>query len=143
MGSDQLKRAVRSSVDIDYKLAMVPDIFLPLVFVYQPILKRLTITNQSHFSNPQQFLDANLCRTTSGFLNFIGALCIRVDSENGVIEWNVESAMNQGLDQWFRWLYYCLDTGNGFDPKLLYVSADNPERYLYDYTGKEGGARSG
>jgi hypothetical protein len=114
------------------------DHLVPVVATYRPPLSHLLLTNIDHFDNPEQFLDPNACRTTSGFLNFLGALTVaqmKIESESAapVIRFkNIEDTVNQGLEQWFRWLYNAMDRGE-WSPSRIFVNSRNPEEYAYRY----------
>ena len=44
-----------------------------------------------------------------------------------------ESLMNKGLDDWFRWLHWFMETGTLFEASRVYVHRIDPERYVYLY----------
>ena len=123
----------RISRDLDFKCKFVGDIYVPIVFVFSPTSDSVLLINHNHFSNPNQFIVPELCQTTSGFLNFIGASNIKGSSTT--IVRNLEPLMNKGLDEWFRWLYCTTETGILFDPALLLVRRSDPEEWVYDYNG--------
>lgn len=127
---------VRASIlrDLLFKCNIVGDIEVPVVFVFSPASDSVLLMNQNHFSDPDQFLDPALCRTTSGFLNFIGASNIK-GSMTTIVQ-NLEPLMNKGLDEWFRWLYCTIETGVSFDPERVLVRRSNPEEWVYDYDGQ-------
>jgi hypothetical protein len=104
---------------------------VPVVFSFSPETEHVLVTNQNHFSNPDQFLSPWLCRTTSGLLNFVGATNIR-DSNIALVK-DIEDVMNQGLDEWFRWLFCAMETGETFDVERLLVRKMDREEYVYAY----------
>jgi hypothetical protein len=120
--------------EVEHRYTLVEELLIPIVFVYDGAARHVLLMNKHHFHNPEQFLSPRLCRTTSGFLNFIGAQVIRESPT--VLVSDIESIMNEGLDEWFRWLYCMFETGRRFESKRLLVMKANPEEYAYDYDGE-------
>ena len=120
---------------VTHKMILNPGDLLPLVVMSEPAADKAILSNEFQFSHPQQFLDIGRARTTSGLLNFIGTLLIH--SDRGHVLPDLTPAMNQGLDEWFRWLYCRMDTGAAFDPARLLVHKQEPERFVYDYDGDD------
>ena len=127
-----------SGVEIQHSYAIIEGIFLPVVVSYDPGAKRVHFVNKNHVANPDQFMSPWLCRTTSGFLNFIGAqqIAIELRKSKNIVVSDLEAVMNQGLDEWFRWLYYAMETGMMLETDRLLVNKADPEQYAYQYSGE-------
>jgi hypothetical protein len=120
-------------VGVEHRYMLVEDLLVPIVVHYDSRASHVLLTNQNHFSNPDQFISPWLCSTTSGFLNFIGAQELR--ESRAVLVADPEAIMNEGLDEWFRWLYCTMETGKNYESRRLLVRRDNPEEWVYDYDG--------
>lgn len=124
------------NLSIRYKMRVPDNLRVPIVFVYEPTNKALLVTNENHFSNPQQFLDPELCRTTSGFLNFIGTFLLLENITDGAVlveetlaQGNI--VMNRGLDEWMRWLYCLVDKNIVYQQKRILVDPEAPETFFF------------
>ena len=129
----QLK-ARTSDLDVQHKYFVKEGDVVPVVTTWRPAEHQLAFFNLNHRDDPRQFTNPYLTRTTSGFLNFVGSLELGPDGVRAFT--GLEPLMNQGLDQWFRWLYALVDTGVKLDPELLLVRSGNPEDYVYVYAGR-------
>jgi hypothetical protein len=126
------------SLEINYKFSLMADIVLPLVFVFDKKARQLLITNENHINSPEQFLDPERCRLTSGFLNFIGTLSLlnAADAAEPHVEALVKQvnlAIDRGVDEWLRWLYCFLDTRKLYETKRVFVSQEKPEEFYFSY----------
>jgi hypothetical protein len=133
-----------SDLTIEYQMAIPPDARVPLVFWYQPKTKRLLVINKHHMNNPEQFLDPQKCRTTSGLLNFIGSLLLLekfgeasvVSSHLKNFLLRLDGYLDSGLDEWLRWLFFLASSGVIYQASRVLVHPDQSERYYYDTTPK-------
>jgi hypothetical protein len=124
-----------AQIDINHSYGLPEGVSVPVVFSRNRETNEVLLINKHHFSNPKQFIDPARCTTTSGFLNHIGAIAIDY-AINDRKEFHVtepESLMNKGLDDWFRWLYWFIETGTLFEPSRMYVQRANPEQFAYFY----------
>ena len=124
------------NLNIKYKMLLPDNARVPVVFVYVPNNNTLLVTNENHYGNPQQFLDPELCRTTSGFLNFIGTFLLLENIPDGATHVETVIAkgndvMNRGLDEWMRWLYRLADTNMIYEQKRILVDPKNPEEFFF------------
>jgi hypothetical protein len=114
-----------------------PEAYLfPVVAICSPTKKHFRFTYRNQFNDPDQFLNPYHCKTTSGFLNFVGCLLhkqagkpdarIQVD--------NMHAVLGKGLDPFIRWVYD-LTANGGFYPENVLVNVDNPEAFDVKYTG--------
>lgn len=133
-----------SGLSINYKMAMPVSVRLPMVFVYQAKKNELLVSNENHFSRPEQFLDPEACRVTSGFLNFLGTLLMLNDMNDDDDDKHMKSILARGntaikrdLDEWLRWLYCLVDRNELYNTRRILVVKDDPERYFYDYPSKQ------
>ena len=128
-----------SKIEIEHRYALPVDTLTPLAVVYKPMMKHALLTNKNHLSNPAQFLMPQLCRSTSGFLNFLGTFTLAASMQGPgphlIKIDNIDKAMDQDIDPWFRWLYHFIDSGRAFDPNRIYVNSKHPEEYQYAYGG--------
>ena len=124
-----------ATLDINHNYGLPEGVSVPVVFSRSPDKNEVLLMNRHHLTNPGQFLAPARCTTTSGFLNHIGALEIDhlVNGRKNFYIPAPESMMNKGLDDWFRWLYWLMDTGIVFESARMYVSRANPEQYAYRY----------
>lgn len=140
IANTELKRLIETSpVEIQHQYGLPYDRLVPLVAVYKPVLQTLLLINKNHLTDPDQFLNPRYCRTTSGFLNFVGALELRnfKDSLAGqspafLFEQIEDIVGDKELDQWFRWFYDVLDHGR-WETKRIFINSKNPEKYYYQY----------
>ncbi len=126
-----------STVNIQHKFALI-DTRCPVVFLWRHATDDVLITNDFHFGNPRQFLAIDRVGTTSGFLNFIGALNLLVacGEEAGFVSRVpdlLKDAMAARADEWLRWLMHQVQKRVVFDPKRVLVDSRHPETYFYDY----------
>jgi hypothetical protein len=122
--------------EVQHKYAVLEDCLVPVVVDYDRPARTAALENRNHLSNPVQFISPWLCRTTSGFLNSIGAQALEgLQGPKPMVVSNLEALMNQGLDEWFRWFYCLTETGGRFEAKRLLVRKANPEEWAYDYDG--------
>lgn len=141
--SDALKHlaAEAGTPEIWHKYGLLEGL-CPLVFQYSRASNEVLITNENHLTNPTQFLNTDYCKTTSGLLNFIGALSI-LEAENTsgtathyqAAEAWMKSAMNSKRDEWLRWFYHLADRTVFFEPDRILVEPNHPETYYYNYSG--------
>jgi hypothetical protein len=127
-------------VDIRHRYA-ITDQLCPVVFGWQKAKNEILITNEYHFANPNQFLAIDRVGTTSGFLNFIGALGILLFKEEekeftSALPALLKDAMTSRADEWLRWIHHLKDERALFAPKRILVERNNPETWFYDYSGK-------
>ena len=140
MMSDKLKRALAAmDLEIQHQYVVPVDLLTPVVVVYRPASKHVLLTNKNHFTSPQQFLNPRICRTTSGFLSFLGTFMLQSgESQSGKAKIfkveNSEDLVKEGLNQWFRWLSQMTNQG-GWETSRIFVNVQKPEEYLYDYDG--------
>jgi hypothetical protein len=124
-----------SGLNVQHKYALPMDVLCPVVFVYRPAERHMFLGNENHFSNPEQFLSPNACRTTSGFLNFLGALSLlQAKDKNAskpLVINNVEDLVGAGLDEWLRWMYRTMERGTS-ELGRIRVKSNDPEQYIYD-----------
>jgi hypothetical protein len=128
---DYLRRI--TELEIRYRFGLLAEMMVPVVVDCDRTTGRYAFANANHLDDPRQFINPQFCRTSSGMLNFLGAAAIdgaemRVMSALGALE-------DQGLDEWFRWLYCLTETGVNFDPDRMLVHGAEPERWIYDYDG--------
>lgn len=126
-----------AAFDFQHRYGVVVDRYVPIVVGWEAARRTLILTNRNQMNSPEQFLNPSWCTTTSGLLNLVGTLSMH--SRDAVFD-DLQASMNSGLDEWFRWLYYALDTGVQLDRDRLLVRGSDPERYVYDYNGQEPGA---
>jgi hypothetical protein len=130
-----------STVQIQHKFALI-DTACPVAFVWRHATNDVLITNEFHLADPRQFLAIDRVGTTSGFLNFIGALNLLVSSgeaEAGFVSRVpdlLKDAMTARADEWLRWLLHRVQKQVVFDPKRVLVDSRNPETYFYDYSAE-------
>jgi hypothetical protein len=123
-----------SGLAIAHRYTVVEDVYLPIAFWHDRAASRLVIANRNQLDDPTRFIVPRWCRTTSGLLNFVS--CMGIAAAKPAISFGDTAAlMNDGLDEWFRWLYCLEDTGELLDPDRLYVERAHPERFVYDYAG--------
>jgi hypothetical protein len=121
---------------IEYQMGLSPGVRLPLVFHYQPQKRHLLVANKNHLGAPEQFLDPEMCRTTSGLLNFLGALLLLEQLDNLLphvkrLLTQIDPFLDHGLDEWLRWLFCLAHTQVFFDPARIFLLPDQPEKYFY------------
>ena len=130
-------RFVGTTPDIRHKYALL-DAQCPVVVAYSAASNEVLLTNENHIGNPMQFLEPEHCSTTSGLLNFIGALslleALKPDDapHERAGEW-VKSAIAARNDEWLRWFFHLAAERVVLDPKRILVVPDSPETYFYDY----------
>lgn len=127
-------------VDIRHRYAVI-DQLCPVVFAWQKAKNEILITNEYHLANPNQFLAIDRVGTTSGFLNFIGALGIlsfkgEEKEFAAVLPHLLKDAIAARADEWIRWIHHLFDERALFAPKQILVERHNPEVWYYDYSGK-------
>ena len=133
----QVSQAV-ADLSVEYRFAMPSGLMMPLVFDYNHGNKHLLVTNRNQIENPKQFLDPDTWKTTSGFLNFLGALLILghqetdVEYAQKVLSYG-NSLIDDELDEWLRWLYRFMDENVLFTPAYILVDPKSPETYYYQY----------
>lgn len=123
--------------DLQMQLVAPAGLRVPVAFQIEPGVDRVRLGNQAVVSNPEDFLSPGSCRTTSGFLGFVGATMVRdaFATQPVMLVSDIEAAMNQGLDEWFRWLYCSMERGISLDLDRVFVRRSDPEQFLYDYDG--------
>jgi len=127
-----------ADVRIRYEIAIVPGLRMLVVFSYTPGSKTLLVTHKNHLSNPTQFLKPDLCKTTSGFLNFIGTLFLleeissEVDNFSPILAF-ANSELNRGLDELLRWIYCLVDRNELYNGDRILIDPQNPERFFFSY----------
>lgn len=140
MKSEKLREVIAGmDVVIQHRYAVPVDQFTPLVVVYEPKSRHILLTNENHFTNPQQFLDPRICLTTSGFLSFLGTFTLQSARSSAdrpqIIELsNAQDWRNKGLEQWFRWFSQITNDGR-WEISRIFVNNQNPEQYIYSYDG--------
>jgi len=121
------------SVDVLHNYRCPLGVLFPVVILYRPASKLVLLANDNHFQDPQQFIDPHLCHTTSGFLNFVGALSLAVgQGSRQIVIRNQQALESAGLSEFLRWLDEFWHNGTWQTQRIL-VNAANPEEYLYDY----------
>jgi len=98
----------------------------------------LLVINKHHIATPDQFLDPEFCRTTSGFLNFLGTLLLLDQNSDTpdhlrAIAHKANTLADHGLDEWLRWLYCLIDFGTLYEPKRVLINSLDPEQFFYSY----------
>jgi hypothetical protein len=143
MSAEQWYEDIRASgADVIWDCEMYPGLLTPIVFVYQPKLRQMRVTNANHRSNPDQFLTPRRCTSTSNFLNFLSSFSLRLGhGPNVILLDNVDMLIDAGVDQWLAWWFHYMTTGNIFDPDLIYISTRDPERFVFQTTTTTGGDR--
>mgnify|MGYP002620229184 CR=1 FL=1 len=127
------------AADVTHQYAVVLDALTPIAFRYRPALRQMLATNKVQMSDPEQFLQPQLCKTTSHFLNFVGTISMhyRMAETEGktpvFLFEDIDNLFDAGLDHWFAWLYFWIDTSTLIDLDRLFVGAKNPEEYRYHY----------
>jgi hypothetical protein len=124
-------------LEVENRFMLPIGVRMPLVFDYQHRAKHLLVVNKNQVSSPDQFLDPETCRTTSGFLNFLGTLCMLDKMHDDTqyikaITARANTLMNRDLDEWLRWLYQFMDRGTVVNYSHILVSSSSPETYFYD-----------
>jgi hypothetical protein len=124
------------NLQIKYKMMLPNQVRVPLVFVYSPQKSELLVSNEHHLQNPRQFLDPELCRTTSGFLNFVGTFLLldKIGEDSTFMETTLAKGnvvTNRGVDEWLRWLYCLVDTNTIYETERILVNPQDAEQYFY------------
>jgi hypothetical protein len=133
--------AVRT-LDVQHKYGLVAGRVCPVVFAWRPDTEDVLVTNEFHFENSAQFIAIDRVTTTSGFLNFIGALSLLdhfdqyAQSFAARVNELLRDGINHRTDEWLRWLLQRVQEQVLLDPARLLVDAKNPEHYYYDYSSK-------
>lgn len=122
-----------TELDIDLRFGVLADTRVPVVVDCDRRADRYAFNNFNQLQEPRQFMNPRWCGTTSGFLNFIGAR--EIDGAKMIVMSNLAAIRDDGLDEWFRWLYCTTETGFTFDSGKLLVRVDDPETWVYDYDG--------
>jgi hypothetical protein len=137
--------SILGQTPIEYQMVIPPNQRVPVVVHYQAQKDNILFINRNHMTNAEQFLDPNLCRTTSGFLNFIGALLLL--QAEGQAGGHIKRMLNQvdnfldhGLDEWLRWLFYLAETRTLYEADRILVDREHPEHYFFDASPKIAGA---
>lgn len=120
-------------MEIELRFKVLADIQVPVVVQCDRRAGRYVFSNGNQIDAPRQFVNPLWCRTTSGFLNFIGARAI--DGAGMMAISNLAALHDRGLDEWLRWLYCTTETGVIFDADKLLVRRDDSESWIYDYDG--------
>jgi hypothetical protein len=122
-----------AKIDIEFHFGAIVGIKVPVVVDCDRSAGRYAFENANQLQAPRQFINPYWCQTTSGFLNFLGAR--EIDGAEMFLLSDVDALEDQGLDEWFRWLYCTMETGTTFDTGRLLVRSDEPETWVYDYDG--------
>lgn len=130
-----------AGLDIQHKYALM-DARCPVVFMWRHKTQDVLITNEYHTQNPQQFLAIDRVGTTSGFLNFIGALNLMSAMGEEMtytkqLPLLMRDAMAARADEWLRWFHHHVDERVIFERRRLFVDPRHPESYFYDYSGRK------
>jgi hypothetical protein len=115
---------------------MVPnDVWVPVAVVYSPTRQNILFSNLNQIDAGDQFLNPGLCRTTSGFLNYLGSLMVKLslNPKMRIQVANIECLLGKHLDPFIRWIHHAAATGAVFDSDRLYVNVDRPEEYDFKY----------
>jgi hypothetical protein len=129
-------------VDIVHKYGLIDDVRCPVVFMWRSATKDVLITNEFHLGKPEQFLAIDRVGTTSGFLNFLGALnLLQAQDEDAKVYSSLfpqllKDAMAARADEWLRWFHHCVAERAVTAPKQILVDRNHPETYFYDYSGE-------
>ena len=123
-----------ADLDIELRFGLRSDVRVPVVVDCDRRNGRYAFNNANQLQAPRQFINPYWTTTTSGFLNFIGAF--EIDGAEMMVVSHLEALHDQGLDEWFRWLYCTTETGVVFDSRRLLVRRDDPETWIYDYDGE-------
>lgn len=117
---------------------LAPDTWTPLAFVCDPEIPSVLASNARQLLDPLYFLDTRHCRTTSGFLNFMGTLFLLENDErlgdalNKVDDW-LKDAMSEEYNEWFRWVSHSMTVGRiTLDFNRILVNTAEPERWYFD-----------
>jgi hypothetical protein len=126
-----------SPLRITHRCVVLQHTWAPVVAVYRPAEQSVLLTNENQVTAPGQFLEPAKCRTTPGFLNFLGTLMIKSEQagdESLVLQFDdVSNLLGKGIDPWIRWLYHAMETTSVFDSDRIYVNADDPDAYDFRY----------
>jgi hypothetical protein len=130
-----------ANLDIRYKFGLYEDTLCPVVFVWQNATRDVLVTNEYHLNNPEQFLAIDRVGTTSGLLNFIGALSVMNVQDPAGAHYSrfpglMREAMNAHADEWLRWFGHYSKEKVLISTKHLLVDSENSEHYFYHYTYK-------
>ncbi|MBS1869444.1 MAG: hypothetical protein JSS99_07245 [Actinobacteria bacterium] len=125
--------APAGEVDIEMRFGARSDVHVPVVVDCDRATGRYAFNNHNQLADPKQFMNPYACRSTSGFLNFIGAR--EIMGPGMVVMTDLDTLHDKGLDEWFRWLCCTTETGVSFDAERLLVRRDDPEIWIYDYDG--------
>jgi hypothetical protein len=120
-------------LELELRFGLLADTLVPIVISCGPDPQTVVLDNRRHLGNPREFLDPELCRSTSGFLSFVGAVSLVGDETP--LSFDDASVLSRELDEWLRWLHYCMKTGVLLDPDRLLVNRSAPERYVFEYDG--------
>jgi hypothetical protein len=127
-----------AGVTIRYEIMIRSGLRMPVVFSYTPGDNTLLVTHKNQLSDPSQFLRPELCKTTSGFLNFIGTLFLLEEiapEANNIppILALANSELNRGIDEMLRWIYCLVDRYELYSTDRILVDVQNPERFFFNY----------
>jgi hypothetical protein len=127
----------KSPLKLTHRCVVLQRGWAPVVAVYRPAEQSVLLTNENQVMAPDQFLEPGKCRTTPGFLNFLGTLMVKSEQagdDSLVLQFNnVSNLLGKGIDPWIRWLYHAMETTSVFDSDRIYVNADDPNAYDFRY----------
>jgi len=128
---------IRMNSQFDYKvirrMGIHPDTPTPLVIVFDPSRKEIQFVNENQLKAPGQFLRPRNATTTSDFLNFIGTMSLHNDAGRTMLVDDMETVKRLSPPQWWKWFRHLSNESVIFDPGRIFVHADKPEEYFYDY----------
>jgi hypothetical protein len=122
-----------ADMEIEWRFAALDGKRVPVVVECDRAADRYAFNNFNQLEDPRQFMNPYWCRTTSGLLNAIGATDIA--EQELIVLSNLDALQDEGLDEWFRWLYYTRETGRLFESERLLIRRLDPEKWIYDYDG--------
>ena len=140
MESKTLAQILKNSqIEVRHSYAFsLDDILFPMGIFYYPAGNQVLFSNRKQYEAPQEFLNPYSCRTTSGFLNFLGSFSLKAAkgdpaSRKTLVAGKVDDPIGAGLKEWSRWMQHFIDRGIWETDRIL-ISPKDPERYLYNYS---------
>jgi hypothetical protein len=139
MDAKTLSAVIESSeTEVRHAYAFLPDTLLPIAVFHYPAKHQVLVSNRNLYETPDEFLNPHSCRTTSGFLIFLGALSFvmaksKPNSPKTFIAEKIDDPMSCGLTEWCRWQQHLLDSGS-WETNRIFINENDPERYVYNYT---------
>jgi hypothetical protein len=139
MDAKTLRAVIESSeIEVRHAYAFLPDTLLPIAVFHYPAMHQVLFSNRNLYETPDEFLSPYSCRTTSGFLIFLGALSFAItkgkpNSPKTFIAGKIDDPRSSGLTEWCRWQQHWLDSGS-WETNRIFINENDPESYIYNYT---------